>query len=254
MSFYINNFGFREPLLVLIDGSFCHAAYKVRLQIEEQLKKYFQCEVKPIVTACIITETDNLGPAFVGTSQLLKKFLVHRCGHEKRPVDGAACIKTMTKTCNYIVATQDRALQEWVRSNPGIPLFYLHNGSVPTLVQPSEVHRKAAASGQKSRVGIRELDQTTIQSLKVKEGIVTPETESVRKKKQRKPKNPNPLSCKKSKKKKSATSGTSESDGKPAAAVGGGITKKKSRKRIKLPKHVLEHLKSATGTQNKESY
>uniref|UniRef100_A0A182W6L2 rRNA-processing protein UTP23 homolog n=1 Tax=Anopheles minimus TaxID=112268 RepID=A0A182W6L2_9DIPT len=249
MSFYINNFGFREPLLVLIDGSFCHAAYKVRLQIEEQLKKYFQCEVKPIVTACIITETDNLGPAFIGTSQLLKKFLVHRCGHEKRPVDGAACIKSMTKTSHYIVATQDRALQEWVRCNPGIPLFYLHNAFVPTLVQPSEVHREAAAIGQKNRVGIRELDQTTIQALKVKEGIV-PETP--KQKKPRKPKNPNPLSCKKSKKKKNDTNGKSKSDGNPEA-VSGGIAKKKSRKRIKLPKHVLEHLKTSAGVKNKDS-
>ncbi|XP_035905255.1 rRNA-processing protein UTP23 homolog [Anopheles stephensi] len=253
MSFYINNFGFREPLLVLIDGSFCHAAYKVRLQIEEQLKKYFQCEVKPIVTACIITETDNLGPAFVSTSQLLKKFLVHRCGHEKQPVDGAACIKAMTKTCHYIVATQDRALQEWVRGNPGIPLFYLHNASVPTLVQPSEAHRQAAADGQKSRNGIRELDKTTIQALKVKEGLV-PAEPSVRKK-PRKPKNPNPLSCKKPKKKKTEPGGRkSESDGATPAPVDGGVVKKKSRKRIKLPKHVIEHLKATNGAaQNKVS-
>uniref|UniRef100_A0A182RMB0 rRNA-processing protein UTP23 homolog n=1 Tax=Anopheles funestus TaxID=62324 RepID=A0A182RMB0_ANOFN len=246
MSFYINNFGFREPLLVLIDGSFCNAAYKVRLQIEEQLKKYFQCEVKPIVTACIITETDNLGPAFISISQLLKKFLVHRCGHEKQPLDGAACIKAMTKTCHYIVATQDRALQQWVRDSPGIPLFYLHNGSVPTLVQPSEAHRQAATDGQKNRIGIRELDQSTIQ-LKAKEGITAPET-NVRKK-PKKPKNPNPLSCKKSKKKKNATNGKS----KPAANDDSGKVKKKSRKRIKLPKHVIEHLKSSNGLQNRES-
>uniref|UniRef100_A0A182NTU1 rRNA-processing protein UTP23 homolog n=1 Tax=Anopheles dirus TaxID=7168 RepID=A0A182NTU1_9DIPT len=238
MSFYMNNFGFREPLLVLIDGSFCHSAYKVRLQIEEQLKKYFQCEVKPIVTACIITETDNLGGGFIATSQLLKKFLVHRCGHEKRPLDGSACIKAMTKTCHYIVATQDRALQDWVRGQPGIPLFYLHNGSVPTMVQPSEAQRQAATDGQKSRVGIRELDQTTIQALKVKEGLV-PAEPTARKPKKKKPKNPNPLSCKKSKKKKNG----------PRHDTAGerGVVKKKTRKRIKLPKHVIEHLKGGSG-------
>uniref|UniRef100_A0A182JUE3 rRNA-processing protein UTP23 homolog n=1 Tax=Anopheles christyi TaxID=43041 RepID=A0A182JUE3_9DIPT len=249
MSFYINNFGFREPLLILIDGSFCHAAYKVRLQIEEQLKKYFQCEVKPIVTACIITETDKLGPAFIGTSQLLKKFLVHRCGHEKRPLDGSACIKSMTKSCHYIVATQDRALQEWVRSHPGIPLFYLHNASVPTLVQPSEVHRQAAEEGQKNRVGIRELDQKTIQALKVKEGLIAPDSDDRKKRKKKGPKNPNPLSCKKSKKKKNVSDGkegTSLEGTAPATVVEGGVVKKKSRKRIKLPKHVIEHLKASS--------
>lgn len=247
MSFYINNFGFREPLLVLIDGSFCHAAYKIRLQIEEQLKKYFQCEIKPIVTACIITETDNLGPGFTGTSQLLKKFLVHRCGHEKRPLDGSSCIKSMTKSCHYIVATQDRALQEWVREHPGIPLFYLHNASVPTLVQPSEAHRQAAAEGQKSRVGIRELDQQTIQKLKVKEGLVAPESNGGPKKK-RKVKNPNPLSCKKPKKTKKGVEGKgTPSESKPPTVGESGVVKKKSRKRIKLPKHVIEHLKAGNG-------
>uniref|UniRef100_A0A182Q744 rRNA-processing protein UTP23 homolog n=1 Tax=Anopheles farauti TaxID=69004 RepID=A0A182Q744_9DIPT len=244
MSFYINNFGFREPLLVLIDGSFCHAAYKIRLQIEEQLKKYFQCEVKPIVTACIITETDNLGGNFLSTSQLLKKFLVHRCGHEKRPLDGSACIKSMTKTCHYIVATQDRALQEWVREQPGVPLFYLHNGSVPTMVQPSEAHRQAAAQGQKTRVGIRELDEKTIHALKVKEGLV-PVEPTAPKPMKKKQKNPNPLSCKKSKKKQNVQqNGTAD---KPTKAGEGGVVKKKARKRIKLPKHVIEHLKGKSG-------
>uniref|UniRef100_A0A182JIB4 rRNA-processing protein UTP23 homolog n=1 Tax=Anopheles atroparvus TaxID=41427 RepID=A0A182JIB4_ANOAO len=247
MSFYMNNFGFREPLLVLIDGSFCHAAYKVRLQIEEQLKKYFQCEVKPIVTACIITETDNLGPGFVGTSQLLKKFLVHKCGHEKRPIDGSACIKAMTKTCHYIVATQDRALQDWVRAKPGIPLFYLHNASVPTLVQPSEVHRQIAAQGQKGLSEVRSLDQSTLSTLKVKEGIVQPETTVKRKKK--KTKNPNPLSCKKPKKTKPETKGKSEnSSGKTPSVADGGVVKKKTRKRIKLPKHVVDQLKGVNGS------
>lgn len=29
MSFYVNNFAFREPYQVMIDGTFCHAALKV---------------------------------------------------------------------------------------------------------------------------------------------------------------------------------------------------------------------------------
>ncbi|XP_058059679.1 rRNA-processing protein UTP23 homolog [Anopheles bellator] len=239
MSFYINNFGFREPLLCLIDGSFCHAAYKIRLQVEEQLKKYFQCEVKPIVTACIITETDNLGAGFVGTSQLLKRFLVHRCGHEKRPISGSSCIKAISQTSRYIVATQDRALQEWIRSKPTIPLFYLHNSSVPTLVQPSEANRKAAAEGQRNRVEVRTLDHETLTGLKKKEGLAEATGPIVRKKKR--PKNPNPLSCKKSKKKKEAPNGAG------GPSVTEGKVTKKSRKRIKLPKHVVEQLKSSVG-------
>uniref|UniRef100_A0A8D7ZSR5 rRNA-processing protein UTP23 homolog n=1 Tax=Culex pipiens TaxID=7175 RepID=A0A8D7ZSR5_CULPI len=237
MSFYINNFGFREPLLTLIDGTFCQAAYKARLQIEDQLKKYFQCELKLIVTACIITEVDNIGGPLAAVCQLLKKFLVHRCGHEKAPISGSACIKSMTKTCNYIVATQDRGLQEWVRSKPGVPLFYLHNNLVPTLVQPSEVSVRSAACKSVARVQVREVDTQTLTSLKRKEGILVEEDSGKDKIRRKKKKGKNPLSCKKSKKRKEQ--GTVMKD-----AVQDHAIEKKKRKRVKLAKHVVDHLKS----------
>ncbi|XP_055632996.1 rRNA-processing protein UTP23 homolog [Toxorhynchites rutilus septentrionalis] len=237
MSFYMNNFGFREPLLVLIDGTFCHAAYKARLQIEEQLKRYFQCELKLIVTACIITETENIGGPLVAVCQLLKKFLVHKCGHEKHPIPGSACIRALTKTCNYIVATQDRDLQDKIRSQAGIPLFYLHNNLVPTLVQPSEASVKAAASKTQAKVQVREVDEKTLSNLKKKQGLLVDTDQKPKRRK--KMKNPNPLSCKKSKKQKSQNRNPPFSDG-----VKDKVIEKKKRKRVKLPKHVIEHLKS----------
>ncbi|XP_053695859.1 rRNA-processing protein UTP23 homolog [Sabethes cyaneus] len=240
MSFYINNFGFKEPLLVLIDGTFAHAAYKVRIQIEDQLKKYFQCELKLIVTACIITETENIGGPLVSVCQLLKKFLVHKCGHEKHPISGVACIRAMTKTCNYIVATQDRDLQEWVRARPGIPLFYLHNNQVPTLVQPSDASVKAAAGKLHSKVLVREVDEKMLASLKHKEGLM-PEKET-QPKRRKKVKNPNPLSCKKSKKNKNDK--TSCPEVRRQGGVQSQTIEKRKRKRIKLPKHVVEYLKA----------
>ncbi|XP_019560811.2 rRNA-processing protein UTP23 homolog [Aedes albopictus] len=241
MSFYINNFGFREPLLVLVDGTFCHAAYKARLQIEDQLKKYFQCELKPIVTACIITETENIGGPLVAVCQLLKKFLLHKCGHEKNPIAGSACIKAMTRTCNYIVATQDRNLQEWIQSRAGVPLFYLHNNLVPTLVQPSDASTRAATNKTQAKVQVREVDEKTLTSLKRKEGLLV-ETEPKPKRKKKK-KNPNPLSCKKSKKFKDRGEGH-EGGSQHQPGVQDHPIEKKKRKRVKLPKHVIEHLKA----------
>ncbi|XP_055601103.1 rRNA-processing protein UTP23 homolog [Uranotaenia lowii] len=238
MSFYINNFGFREPLLVLIDGTFCHAAYKARIQIEDQLKKYFQCELKPIVTACIITETENIGGPLVAVCQLLKKFLVHKCGHEKHPIPGSSCIRAMTKTCNYIVASQDRDLQQWIQSRPGIPLFYLHNDLVPTLVQPSDSSVRAASNKSRAKVDLRQVDEKTLTDLKRKEGILVDDSQHKPIKKKKKHKNPNPLSCKKSKKEKKITAVSP----KDSSTQGGGVEKRK-RKRVKLSKHVVEHLK-----------
>lgn len=40
MGFYKHNFQFREPFQVLVDGTFCHAALRNKIQIREQLPGY----------------------------------------------------------------------------------------------------------------------------------------------------------------------------------------------------------------------
>lgn len=40
MSFYKYNFGFREPFQVLLDGTFCQAALRNKIQIRDQLPGY----------------------------------------------------------------------------------------------------------------------------------------------------------------------------------------------------------------------
>lgn len=100
LQFYTNFFEFREPFQVLFDGTFCFQALKNHFQITVQLPKYFQGEIKPITTACIIIESEKLAVSGTAT-QLLKSFKVHRCGHEKRPISGAECIKEITKTSHY---------------------------------------------------------------------------------------------------------------------------------------------------------
>lgn len=45
ISVYKNNFGFREPFQILVDGTFCQAALKNKIQIKEQMPKYFMGEV-----------------------------------------------------------------------------------------------------------------------------------------------------------------------------------------------------------------
>lgn len=43
--FYKYNFSFRQPFQVLLDGTFCQAALKNKIQIKEQLPKYLMGEV-----------------------------------------------------------------------------------------------------------------------------------------------------------------------------------------------------------------
>lgn len=46
-------------------------------------------------TQCIIVEAEKLGKAVQVATKIVKKFIVIKCGHEKEPVDGASCIKSL---------------------------------------------------------------------------------------------------------------------------------------------------------------
>lgn len=45
------------------------------------------------------------------------------------------------KNNRYVIATQDRELQDYLRKKPGQPIMYLHK-KTPVLEQPSELSRK----------------------------------------------------------------------------------------------------------------
>lgn len=266
MSFYVNNFAFREPYQVMIDGTFCHAALKVfafyihptalvgsiihhkilflfqnKVNFEEQLQKYLQSEILMSTTACVIIESEALGPKLQSVTQLLKKFRVHKCGHEKEPIQGSKCLKYMSRQSNYVIATQDRALQESIRQIAGVPLLYLHQVA-PTLEQPSDASKKFVEKKTKKTLSLSTLEEDKLKYFKKKEGLaVEDKTNSLMKKK--KLKGPNPLSCLKSKKssknKSKSSTSTQKSEG-----VKEKIIAKKPRVRVKIPKHVREHLKS----------
>lgn len=61
MSFFRNNYGFRVPYQVLVDGTFCLAALEGQVRVSEQLEKYFQCDLKILTTQCVILEMEKIG-------------------------------------------------------------------------------------------------------------------------------------------------------------------------------------------------
>lgn len=65
LKFYVNNFGFRKPFQVMVDGTFCYEALKSKLNIRDQIPKYFDNDVKLLTTPCIINETERLGKQFL---------------------------------------------------------------------------------------------------------------------------------------------------------------------------------------------
>ncbi|KAB0797150.1 hypothetical protein PPYR_08144 [Photinus pyralis] len=233
VSFYVNHFKFHQPYQILMDGTFCYAALNSKINIQDNLPRYLQSELKFRTTSCAIIETENLGKQVAGALVILKNFLVHKCGHEGKPIPGADCIYSMVKEKNqnhYFVATQDLALQSKIRKLPAVPLLYFVR-KTPVLDQPSEASKKEAHD----MLGLTPNERETISSLKQQHGI-TQEPEQSRKRKRKG--GPNPLSCKKKKKKPEIQAGKIK---KPDPT-------QKKRKKIKVPKHVKDLLKNV---QNK---
>uniref|UniRef100_A0A2K6EX45 UTP23 small subunit processome component n=1 Tax=Propithecus coquereli TaxID=379532 RepID=A0A2K6EX45_PROCO len=53
LGFFRNNFGVREPYQILLDGTFCQAALRGRIQLREQLPRYLMGETQLCTTrAC----------------------------------------------------------------------------------------------------------------------------------------------------------------------------------------------------------
>ncbi|KAJ2944468.1 hypothetical protein O0L34_g3813 [Tuta absoluta] len=227
LKFYYNNFGFHQPYQVLIDGTFCFAAFKEQINIREQLPKYLNSQAKLLTTRCIIIETEKVAKKTHGALTILKQFGIHECGH-KEPIAGSSCILSMIGKRNekhYILATQDRDLQEKLRQKAGVPLLYLHNKS-PTLEKPSKASYEKAGQTIEANPNlfISETQNEVLKNMKRALGVEDKVDEPkviIRKKKTH---NPNPLSCKKKKK--------NPGSGKEKKGVVEGKVRKKKRKKL----------------------
>ncbi|XP_014259610.1 rRNA-processing protein UTP23 homolog [Cimex lectularius] len=197
INFYINNFGFRKPFQVLVDGTFCHVALKSKVNIKEQLPKYLG-DVKLLTTPCCVVETEKLGPTVYGAMLILKQFSVHLCGH-KTPMSASKCLLSMLGKENpnrYMIATQDRELQAKVKRVKAAPILFIFN-KAPTLEEPSPYTQFLAKRQMNEICGLSEDERKVLNEFK--EAVLGPQT-PVFKKRRKKKGGPNPLSCKKKKK------------------------------------------------------
>ncbi|XP_055482454.1 rRNA-processing protein UTP23 homolog [Psammomys obesus] len=219
LAFFRNNFGVREPYQILLDGTFCQAALRGRIQLRDQLPRYLMGETQLCTTRCVLKELETLGKELYGAKLIAQKFQVRNCPHFKGPVSGSECLLSMVDEGNphhYFVATQDQNLSVKVKKSPGIPLMFIIQNTI-VLDKPSPrtvAFVKAVESGQ--LVSVHE--KQSIKQLKEEQGLVkNPELRRRRKKKKG---GPNPLSCLKKKKKPQDTKS-------PA------LEKKRKRKRIR---------------------
>jgi len=101
----------------------------------------------------------------------------------------------MVKENHYVVATQDRDLQDWIRHQIGIALLYLHN-VVPHLDEPSQASKKFVLRKTKASTQVSTFEDERLAQLKKKQGLIQ-EPRPPKKAKTKKKGGPNPLSCKK---------------------------------------------------------
>ncbi|XP_067888275.1 rRNA-processing protein UTP23 homolog [Heterodontus francisci] len=198
LAFYKYNYGFREPFQVLLDGTFCQAALKNKIQIKEQMPKYLMGEVQLCTTSCVLKELQSLGKELYGAKLIAQRFQVRNCPHLKNAVDASTCLLSMVENNNlhhYFVATQDQELTVKIKKLSGVPLMYIiQNTMVLDKPSPKSIAQLQSLHGnQLVPVHL----QQTIQHLKEEQGLLK-ESEARHKKRKRRG-GPNPLSCLKKK-------------------------------------------------------
>ncbi|XP_075405458.1 rRNA-processing protein UTP23 homolog [Tenrec ecaudatus] len=235
LGFFRNNFGVREPYQLLLDGTFCQAALRGRIQLREQLPRYLQAETQLCTTRCVLKELETLGKELYGAKLIAQKCQVRHCPHFKNAVSGSECLLSMVGEGNphhYFVATQDQNLSVKVKKRPGIPLLFIIQNTI-VLDKPSPktiAFVKAVEAGQL----VSRHEKQSIQQLKEEQGLAKKPEQ--RRRKRKKVSGPNPLSCLKKKKKTPDTRPSSASH--------------KKRQRIRnrnTPKNVLLEKQNAAG-------
>lgn len=209
MSFYKNNFGFREPFQVLLDGTFCQVALTNQVNIQDQLPRYLSGECKLLTTACIVEETKRLGKPLHGAYLILNQYPIHDCGHEK-PVSASKCLSSFIigsrNKDHYLVATQDHQLRLKIAKFAVCPLIKLANNALVMEKPSQKVQGKIKRKHHFIANMISDDERRNLSRLKKDEKIVDRKIGFDQPWKKKRAKGPNPLSILKKKKERRSLS------------------------------------------------
>lgn len=245
MSLYKNNFGFREPYQILLDGTFCQVALSHKVNIQDQLPRYLSGQCKMLTTNCVVEEAKRLGKPLHGAYLVISQFPQHNCGHDQ-PVSASRCLSSFIidskNKDHYLVATQDHSLRAKISKHAVCPLIKLANNALVVEKPPAHIIKKISRSHEYIANRLRRDEISNLEELKKEENIEKPVAPKP-KKKRKGPKGPNPLSCMKKKKRVISEQHKSGSDPiKPGP--------KRKRKKVHIARHVknLLHEMSRTTT------
>ncbi|KAK6022369.1 hypothetical protein OSTOST_11940 [Ostertagia ostertagi] len=191
LTFFKYNYKISPPFRVLVDGTFTNAALANKINLREQLPKYLGGDVEIVTTKCVLAELESLGSPVYGALVIARQFEVDVCPHTpSRPA--ADCLAHLARRAakgktKYVIATNDDSLSEKLRTIAGTPILYIKYNAI-LLDRVSET----------SIAAVDDIHKSELESLKAIKAAVLGE-QNVKKKK-RKIKGANPLSCKKKKK------------------------------------------------------
>ncbi|XP_003385131.1 PREDICTED: rRNA-processing protein UTP23 homolog [Amphimedon queenslandica] len=231
VSFYKNNFGFREPFQIIVDGTFCQAALKGKINIKEQMPKYLCCAVQLVTTKCVLAELSSHA-ALHGANAIAKCFKTHNCSHSTflPPADCLDSFIGPTNSKHYCVATQDCDLRHKFQERGGIPLFHIIRNTI-VLEKPTESSQLLM-----NEISLGKVSPTLPEQMEITLDNNQPSSDT--KRKRRRPLGPNPLSVKKKRLKKSVS-----------VASGGILQKNKGRRLRLIRKKALQQLANDVMTE-----
>lgn len=120
IKFYKANYGLDTKIFnVLIDGTFAHEALNCRVNIAEQMPKFFdvkESNCKLFTTKCAVRETEQLGKPTHGAMLILKQYKQLECHHKSGEyVNTEKCFRSLLERTHksssghdmkFFVATQ----------------------------------------------------------------------------------------------------------------------------------------------------
>lgn len=236
MNLYKNNFGFREPYQILLDGTFCQVALAHKVNIQEQLPKYLHGQCKILTTLCVKKETEKLGKSLHGAYLILNQFPTHDCGHAE-PVSASRCLSSFIidrrNQDHYLVATQDHKLRTKIAKYAVCPLLKLANNSIVIDKPSQKIQSKTNRTHHFLANKMSDDERSNLHRLKDEEDLVDKtRNANDRSKKRKGPKGANPLSCKK---KTSTVSNTRSSNQKEETKPSG---RRRHRNKIRIASHI----------------
>ncbi|KAL2041355.1 hypothetical protein N7G274_005737 [Stereocaulon virgatum] len=220
-------FGFREPYQVLVDAQIIQDAERFKMDLVGGLERTLSGKVKPMITQCSIrhlyTLKDLAQPekdALISTAKTMER---RRCNHHilDEPLSTLACLSSVidpkesrTNKNRYVVASQGEDVRRSCREIRGVPLVYVKRSiMVMEPMAEGSVGIREGIERSKFRSGLRGRGAGLLGKRKRKEdegsdvrkdkhvtSVAEDEVTTVKKKKTKGPKGPNPLSVKKGKK------------------------------------------------------